>query len=315
MKDLHKISNKSPIKARREWAQDKLSRMGVRHSNPLTDSVISRGTNRYARDMNLQKDVLKDPLIMNNPRAQWAFQFKRFGYRQAKLIDNVIREDLKRGNVASILRLGVAGYAGGTGVSIAKKYMKEWLSGEPSFDPRTELPEDFEDLIEGIASVGALGMFGDFLSSAVSVGDSPTKAMAFMISPPVLSSVDKLMTFFQKLESDSQIYGTDLVRRLPSRAASLFGTVPGEIFKRIEPEGMSEERLEGRKSFAVRKINKYLDKGMYDKAHGYSQSWNETHPNNPISPRSISMRQAFKRMLKREKKKSKNVIRSPKFFD
>ena len=315
MKDLHKIANKSPIKTRREWAKDKLSRMGVDSSSKLTNDVILHGTNRYARDMNLQKDILKDPLIMNNPRAQWFFQFKRFGYRQAKLIDNVIREDLKRGNVVSVLRLGLAGYAGGTGVSIAKKYFKEWLSGEPSFDPRAELPEDFEDLVEGIAAVGALGMFGDMLSSAVSVADSPTKAMAFMISPPVLSSAEKIIDFFIKLERDSQIYGADMIKRMPSRVASLFGTVPGEIFKRIEPEGMSEERLEGRKSFTVKKINKYLDSGMFDKAYGLSESWNETHPNNPISPRSISMKGVFKRMIEREKRKSKNVIELPEFLD
>ena len=76
---------------------------------------------------------------------------------------------------------------------------------------------------------------------------------------------------------------------------------------------MAEERLEGRKSFAVKKINRYLDSGMYDKAYGYAESWNKTNPDNPISPRSISMRNVFKRMIEREKKKSKNKIRLPEF--
>ena len=315
MKDLHKIANKSPIKARRQWANDKLNRMGLKSDKPLTEKDITSGTNRYARDMNLQKDVVKDPLIMNNPRAQWFFQFKRFGYRQAKLMDNILRQDLKNGNVLSVIRLGIAGYAGGTGVSIAKKYYKEFLSGEPSFDPSAELPEDFEDLIEGISSVGALGMFGDMLSSAVSVADSPAQAMAFMVSPPVLSSAEGLMDFFIKLEKDAQIYGPDMITRLPSRVAGLLGTVPKELIKRIEPEGMGEERLEGRKSFIVKKINKYLDAGLFDKAYGVAEGWNTTHPNSPISPRSISLQNVFKRMMEREKKKSKNKIRLPEFLD
>ena len=315
MKDLHKIANKSPIKKRREWAQDKLSRMGLKSDKPLSEKDIIRGTNKYARDMNLQKDVIQDPLIMNNPRAQWFFQFKRFGYRQAKLIDSVLRQDLKNGNVLSLIRLGLAGYAGGTAVSIAKKYFKEFLSGEPSFDPSAKLPEDFEELIEGISSVGALGMFGDMLSSAVDVAESPTKAMAFMISPPVLSSAENIMDFFLKLEKDSQIYGSDMVARMPSRVAGLLGTVPKELIKRIEPEGMAEERLEGRKSFTVKKINKYLDSGLYDKAYGIAEAWNSTHPNNPISPRSISLKNVLKRMMKREQRKSRNKIRLPEFFE
>lgn len=313
MKDLHKIANTSKIKLRREWANDKLNRMGLKSDKPFTEKDIIRGTNKYARDMNLQKDVTQDPLMMSNPRTQWFFQFKRFGYRQAKLMNNVIREDVKKGNVMSVVRLGLAGYAGGSGVSVAKKYYKEFLSGEPSFDPNADLPEDFEDLIEGISGVGALGMYGDFLSSAVSVAESPVKAMAFMASPPVLSSADNIMDFFLKLEKDSQTYGADVVSRLPSRVATLLGTVPSEIIKRIEPQGMAEERLEGKKSFAVRKINRYLDKGLFDKAYGYSESWNLTNPDNPISPRSISMRNVFKRMLEREKKKSKNKLRLPEF--
>ena len=315
MKDLHKIANKSPIKARRQWAKDKLDRMGLKSEKPLSEKDIIRGTNRYARDMNLQKDVVKDPLIMNNPKLQWAFQFKRFGYRQAKLIDNIIRQDLKNGNVLSVIRLGMAGYAGGTAVSVAKKYFKEFLSGEPSFDPNAKLPEDFEELIEGIASVGALGMFGDMLSSIVDITESPAKAIAFMASPPVLSSADSILEFFLKLEKDAQTYGPDMMARMPSRVASLFGTVPRELIKRIEPEGMSEERLEGRKAFTVRKINRYLDAGLFDKAEGIAKAWNATHSNSPISPRSISMKNVFKRMYEREMKKSKNKIRLPEFVE
>jgi hypothetical protein len=262
--------------------------------------------------MNLQKDILKDPLIMNNPRSQWFFQFKRFGYRQFKLVDGILRDDLKSGNVMSVLRLGVAGYAGGTAVATAKKYMREFLSGEPSFDPMAEkFPEDFEELLENLAGVGALGMLGDMLSSTVEVGGSPADSLKFMASPPVLSSAEKLFQFFQRMESDAQTYGAQAIKRLPSRVSTLLGTVPSELMKRIEPEGLSEERLQGRKSREVRIINKYLDKGEYEKAYGRVKAWNATNPRNPITGRSISMKNTFKRMLQKQKKRQKNVIRLP----
>ncbi len=314
IKDLHKIARKSPIKARREWAQGKLSNMNIDYRNTLTEKTILHGVNRFAKDMNLQKDILKDPLIMNNPRSQWFFQFKRFGVRQFKLLDNIIRDDIKSGNVTSVLRLGLAGYAGGRGVSVAKQYFKEFLSGEPSFDPQAEkFPEDFEELVQNISSVGALGMMGDLLSSAFEEGGSPTDALKFMASPPVLSTADKIFTFFQKMESDAQTYGAQSIKRMPSRVANIFGTVPSEIVKWIEPEGLSEERLQGRKSREVKTINRLLDKGNYDKAFGRVKMWNRTNPRNLITGRSISMKNTIKRQLQKIKKQRTNTIRLPEF--
>jgi hypothetical protein len=158
-------------------------------------------------------------------------------------------------------------------------------------------------------------MFGDMLSSVVDITESPAKAIAFMASPPVLSSADNILDFFIKLEKDAQTYGPDMIARMPSRVASLFGTVPRELIKRIETEGMSEERLEGKKAFTVKKINRYLDAGLFDKAEGIAKAWNATHSNSPISPRSISMKNVFKRMYEREMKKSKNKIRLPEFVE
>jgi hypothetical protein len=98
------------------------------------------------------------------------------------------------------------------------------------------------------------------------------------------------------MESDAQTYGAQAIKRLPSRISTLLGTVPSELMKRIEPEGLSEERLQGRKSREVRIINKYLDKGEYEKAYGRVRAWNATNPRNPIT---------------KQKKIQKNVIRLP----
>ena len=303
IKDLMKIANKGSFKTRREWAQGKLSSMGIDYTKPLTEKVMLNGINKFARNQNLQKDILKDPLIMNNPKLRWAFQFKRFGYRQFKLIDQILREDLKRGNVASLVRLGLAGYAGGAFVSWAKDIYKRLLGGEKVVDPNAgELPKDWEDFMQSLASVGAIGMMGDFLSAVSETGGDPTDSVKFMVTPPVISSVDKIFDFFQKMQADVSKYGADAVTRLPSRLSTLAGTAPQAFIQRIEPEGLAEERLQGIKSRRVKIINKLLDKGEYEKAFREVRNWNKSNPRNPISGRSISMKNVIRRKVEKLKK-------------
>ena len=310
IKDLHKLANKSPIKTRRLWAQDKLGKLGVDYKSKLSEDTMLHGMNRFAKDMNLQKDILKDPLIMNNPRSQWYFQFDRFAVRQYKLLDGILREDLRRGNVASLLRLGIAGYAGGTGVVTAKKYFKEWLGGEPVFEPGSlDLPDDFEELIQNLAAVGAAGMMGDVISSAFEVSDSPVSAVKFLALTPLWGDVEKTFGFFQAMERDALTYGPDFVKRVPSRVGQLLGTVPKQILRRVEPEGMTEEKLSQEKSRAVKQINRYLDDENYEKAMERVRLWNRINIGNPISGKSISFKNVITRKMKKLKKQMKNVYK------
>ena len=308
IKDLHKMANTSKIQARRGWAIDKLARMGLSHKTAFKNLNMSGGITRFAKDMNLQKDILKDPLILSNPKSAPFTQFKRFGPRQFKLIQTVLGEDLKRGNVLSMLRMGVAGYAGGAFVITAKKYLKKILSGEDIYEPDGAIPEDFSQFMNSLAAVGALGMQGDILSSAFDVVKSPTKAMAFLFSPTPLQEIENSIRLVQGIESDASTYGPDAIKRLPSRFANLLGQTPSMIMRRFETEGMTEERLTGQKSYAVTAINKLIDNGEWDRAMEDVREWNSTNPSNPITTRSIGFSQILKRRFKKVLKQRKNKL-------
>ena len=60
---------------------------------------------RFAKESQLQKDILKDPLAFNNPKLRPFFIFKRFGYRQAKYAKDVLKREVQSGNVFVPLRI------------------------------------------------------------------------------------------------------------------------------------------------------------------------------------------------------------------
>ena len=209
--------------------------------------MLMRGVNKFARETQLQRDILKDPVIYNNPQTQVFFQFKRFGLNQSKLIDKVLRADLKKGNVTSLLRLGLAG--------------------------------------------------------------SPTRTAKFLALPAFWSDVENVTKFMQAVEQDASKFGVDFIHRVPARLGKVLGTVPRLASQRFETVGQQEERLEGRKRFAVRDINKLIDANQYSKAMSRVRLWNKTHRKDPISGRSISFESILKRKAKKTKAKVKNRLK------
>ena len=149
-------------------------------------------------------------------------------------------------------------------------------------------------------------MMGDILTVATDVTKSPTKAMKFLALPAVWGDVEKLIQFSQQLESDSQKLGPAAWKRLPARVISKLGTAPSAFIERFYTEGMTEEKLEGRKGFAVRDINKLIDDDQYDKALERTRIWNQTFPQNPITDKSIGFHQVLRRKMERIKAQYKN---------
>jgi len=88
---------------------------------------------KFAKDSQLQKDILKDPLMFNNPKLRPLFIFKRFGYRQAKYFKDVMNREIRMGNVLAPLRLAVGGMFGAQFIGWAKdgliyvKFFKEFI--------------------------------------------------------------------------------------------------------------------------------------------------------------------------------------------
>ena len=316
--DLLKMSTKGMTRSRRKWAKSKLGELGVdwkvgelNYKNPSDLKVIKSAMERFARNTQLQRDILKDPLIFNNPRTKMFTQFKRFGYRQAQYTKDVLRHDIAHGNILPLLRLGIGGYAGGQFVHVAKKIAREWISGEDYYDPSSEKtwPKDLTDLVDNLAAVGGLGLVGDVWAAALEEGGSLTRAIKFITFPPIASDIENLFDrFLSPMENDFKNLQGDALKRAPSRLMKFIGgSTLRELSKRIEPRGMTLERLTAQRSRAVSNILDQLEKASepedYDRALANVRLWNEAHPMVPISSESVSARAIVQRKMRRYKKK------------
>lgn len=145
-----------------KWAVRQLERYGIDHTVELTDRDLYKGMNRFATDMQLQRDVLKDPLWANDPRFRFLALFKRFGMRQTfNFLENGVME-AAHGNVMPLLRLGAGGVAGGYFVNWAKNAINRGLGGNPSLYS-TEDQGFTQQLLYNVAVSGSFGSIGDLV--------------------------------------------------------------------------------------------------------------------------------------------------------
>ena len=141
---------------------------------------------RFSRDSQLQRNVLTEPLVSLDPRWRPFFLFKKFGYKQFNWIREQLLAEVSRGNLFPMLRLGVAGMAGGEFVSFARDSLAELISGGEVYDknrymfpyltkgtPMSSVGADqyidmsdftIDDYVDRFASVGAFGIIGDIVA-------------------------------------------------------------------------------------------------------------------------------------------------------
>ena len=298
------------IKASRGWASNKLERLGIDPTKSrLTDKDYITAMSKFARKTQLQKDILEDPLLFNDPRVRMFTQFKRFGLRQTNYLKDLFLSDLSRGNFMPILRLGIAGFAGGSITLKSKAWLKEHISGERVFNPDEKVPEDLMDIVENLSAVGAFGFMGDVISASMEEGRTYSNAIKFLAYPPFISDLNNLMfKFIPAIERDFQTYQADAFARMPTRLARLTGSsFLREASKRIETEGFKIDRIKGTKKLRMRKILTMLEKANseeeYDRAYEEVRDWNRSFPQYPILMSDISMKRIMKRKMRRYKKK------------
>ena len=297
------------IKASRGWASAKLQRLGVDpNKSRLTDKDYITAMANFARKSQLQKDILEDPLIFNNPKTRMFTQFKRFGFRQFNYLKDLFKNDLSRGNFMPLLRLGMAGFAGGTIALKSKDWLKKRISGEEVFNPDAEIPEDLMDIVENIAAVGAFGFMGDIISSSIEEGKTYSNSLKFLAYPPLASDIDHFFTkFIPALERDSEMYGRDMLSRMPTRLLRLTGSsFLREVSKRFETQGFKIDRVQGTRRIKVAKVLTMLENAKnekdYENAYKEVSAWNKSFPDFPILMSDINMKKIMKRKMQRYKK-------------
>ena len=289
VKDLHKITKGRSVldtKQRVDWAKRNLIRLGISKESyakeSLSNSNIENAMYKFAKDSQLQKDILKDPLAFNNPKLRPLFIFKRFGYRQAKYFKDVMNREIAMGNVLAPLRLAVGGMFGAQFIGWAKDGLIKWYSGE---DVVRADKEGWDKLKEAMSRVGAMGFFSDLIDA-----ENKLAAIKFLVTPVMFSDMEKIYSGTESLLYNLDTWGFNSIalQRSVKGYADIFGAVPKQLAKQIELPGQKKRSISSQKGRLRTKIfDLFLEKKQKE-ARKHIIAWNKSRPSNPFTPYDIS---------------------------
>jgi len=292
VRDLHKVAKANAPKPNKEgnsrynWATKNLDRLGISKEHydkaSLSDKNIENAMYRFAKESQLQKDIMKDPLVFNDARYRPFFIFKRFGFRQAKYAKDLMRREVQAGNVLVPLRLAVGGFFGAQFVIWAKDNLIKLLSGK---DVVREDKEGFDRLLEAMSVVGAMGFFGDILDA-----EDKLAAVKFLVSPVMMSDMEKLYSGTRSLSNNIDTFGLNTValQRSVKGYAGIFGSVPRHLARRVEMPGQEKKIISTEKGKLRSKIFDFILEGKQKKAQQLIKDWNKKRRTNPFTTYDIS---------------------------
>ena len=285
----------------------------------LSEETLLKAMGGFAKDSQLQKNILSDPFFVSQPWVRPFVQFKTFAIRQVPFISNAIKKDIQVGNVMPILRLAGSGILGGYAAQKSKDWIRTQLSGEESINaPDSLMVKDLNDFADRIGALGAFGYVSDLWSAVLSEERSVNGALAFMAMPAFASDIDLLFRrFLPSIESDVEKFGVAGLRRLPMRLLQLAGApVLKDIGKRVaEPTGMKIDRLKAMRnrkvSLFLKRLEKAETKQDYDSLREDIRRWNSSYPKGSpiqfnrwfISGADINMQKIIKKKIRRHKAK------------
>ena len=296
IKDLHKIANSSSIKSRRSWAIKNLKRFDIDPSKKISSEALSSGMFKFARDSQLQKNILSDPIFFNNPKWRPWIIFKRFGYKQANYLAETMSREVKAGNAFALLRLGIGGVAGGAAVSKMREMYIKYLTDQETFN---EDKEGIDFVIDNMLSVGAFGVFGDMVAA-----EDLVSTLKFTITPVMISDLGKVTDGLIALQKNIDTFGIGEVamRRSIKPVASIFGTIPSRALSKLQTPVQKIETLKQRKSKIKSKLLDLLIEGKSDLVIKNIKQWNSKFPEVPITGDDINYGVAYKRIIEKRKK-------------
>ena len=318
-------TSKSKIRARRNWAKGNLKDLGINNPNKISERQLSESIYKFARDSQLQRNVLHDPIAFNDPRFRPLVLFKRFGYRQAAWIkDQLIQDTIKRGNVVLPLRLMVSGFIGGQFVAYAKKALNDILAGENEildenqlifpFLPEGTFTDDndiytdlskmtWSDALDMLGNVGALGLISDILAA-----ENTLRALEFAVKPAIYQDMMKAVDAMVRVHEDMKDYGMGFLPRMPKYIAPILGTAPKRLAVRIEKEyakGQRQSYLEFRKGKIKSRIMDHIINGNSEMASRLIRKWNTSYPQEAIMYDDVGI-DAIRKKLQRDYEKRLN---------
>jgi len=313
--------------AGKDRAKSILSKYGLNERNNLNIEQTSAGTQKklskamyeFARDSQLQRNILNDPLFFNDPHFRPFVLFKRFGYRQANWIGETLKKEwVQYKNPLPVLRLIAGGFAGGLMMNTAKQFITNVMAGEDVYNENYSLQLDYEDglgagvkklknqitvgeMLDTVAASGAFGLVADIIAS-----EDQLQAFEFAAKPAVYSDAEKIYDTLLKFWEESGEFGIDTaMRRAPQRGARLFGAFPARLANRFQTEGQRESYLTFRKGVIKTRILDALIAKNKRKAMKLLSEWNDNYPEKRLTYEDIGVRAVmgrYKRKLEKRRK-------------
>jgi hypothetical protein len=301
-----KIAKTTNIKARKDWAISNLKGMRIDNVNKkITQKNMARAMFEFSRDTQLQKNVFREPAFFNDPRFQPFVLFKRFGYRQAEWLGKEIRKEVfEHKNAAFILRLGVAGMAGGTFVQWARNGLSDFFAGKDIYDENYKHSVEGEeyglnDFIDSMAAVGGFGIVSDIMAS-----ESKWRALEFAAKPVLIQDAGKAYSALQRLVADIETFGPSWVtaQRAARNVAPVFGSVGRRLLGRLETQGQRKSYVKYRLTKIRPRILDYLIDGNDRMANRLVREWNNSFPERPLTYEDIDVDAINERLMNKYKK-------------
>ena len=314
-------------KTMRELAKRRLAEHGLNRKSNLNLETTSKSTRKklqksmyeFARDSQLQKNILNDPMFFNDPRFRPFVLFKRFGYKQANWIkETLTKEWVEYKNPLPTLRLVMGGFAGGLFMNSAKQMLTYGASGEDIYNENYSVPIDIKsvvsgdtelakslkqvsvgDIIDTIAAAGGFGLVGDIIAS-----EDKLRAAEFFVKPAHYADAEKIYKVVTDFWRESGEFGIDAaVRRGAVRSTKVMGAFPTRFAMRFQTKQQEESYLNFRKGVIKNRILDALIVKNKKQAMRVLSEWNKRHPEKRLTYEDIGIGEVLDRMRKKAERR------------
>ncbi len=279
LRGYYRLANLKPLETpkkvgRSAHAKRVLEFLNVDWTKPLTEEVTLKAMMRAATDLQVMRNILRDPLSAHNPRLKSAWLFKRFGLKQTILANDIALKEVKYGNVWPILRLAVGGYLGGMFSGWAVNKVRSALSGKEYY---AEDKKGWERIVWAWSEVAAFGLVGDIFDSGI-FGDYPfDQTIEFAILPVQVQTIGKIadtvIGFINEATGDYGLLGA--AKRLKGTAPRLLGPLGTQVGKRLQTGAQRAARLRFERGQVRSKILDLFLDGKDDQAVRVWKAWNK----------------------------------------
>jgi hypothetical protein len=251
-----------------------LADFGIDHRYPLGEADRAKAMYNFATKSQLQKSVLEDPLVFSMPWAKPFILFKRYGYRQAAYISEMLWREAWRGNFMPVVRLAAGGALGAGTMIWGMNQIRSSLSGEPVYRKDDTMAQR---VAHDLAYLGALGIISDVLRID-KISNLPNAAL-YVIKPVVYSDAEAVTKAVTDVMKDWERYGDGWLatRRNAYQFTAPLGSVTKAVAKRFMSDPQKDRRLKQDKGQEKTEIFRLILSGNGKAASDRIAGWNDNH--------------------------------------